>query len=132
MTAFSQTDTANLTKPITLSTDSVLCLPIGIARQIVVDLIRYDECIETVAIQRDLVQLQEDKIQTLDSLIKERELQYNLAREQIAALNEQVKIYEESNKRIAEKNRKLKKINIALLSATGTAAAIITAFILTK
>lgn len=132
MTAFSQTDTANLTKLDIFPTDSMLCLPIGIARQIVVDLIRYDECIETVAIQQNLIQLQENKIQTLDSLAKERELQYNLALEQIATLNKQIKIYEESNGRIAEKNRRLKKINTALLTATGTAAAIITAFILIR
>lgn len=132
MTAFSQTDTANLNKPITLSTDSVLCLPINVARQVVVDLIKYDECIEVSAIQAEHILLLEQKSVTQQAIIEEQRAQYEACRIQIAVLNEQLNIYNESNKRLVDKNRKLKNANRILGATTGVAVAIITTLLLIK
>jgi hypothetical protein len=132
LTAFSQTDTANLNKPITLSTDSVLCLPVDVARQVVVDLIKYDECIEVAAIQAEHILLLEQKINTQQAIIEEQQTQYEACREQIAVLNAQLNIYNESNKRLVDKNRKLKNANRILGATTTVAAAIITTLLLIK
>jgi hypothetical protein len=132
LTAFSQTDTTNLTKPITLSTDTVLCLPIAIARQVVVDLIKYDECVETSAIQADYILFLEQKSNTQHIIIEEQQAQYDTCRDQIAVLNEQLNIYNESNKRLVDENRKLKNTTRILRVTTIVAVAIITTLLLIK
>ena len=76
MTAFSQTDTTITNKSQTQSTDSVICLPLNVARQIAVDLIKYDECVEIVATQTEYIHLLEKRSIVQDSIIQEQKTQY--------------------------------------------------------
>ena len=110
----------------------MLCLPIGVARQVVVDLIKYDECVEVAAMQAEHILFLEQKSDTQQAIIEEQQAQYEACRVQIAVLNEQLNIYNESNKRLVDKNRKLKNANRILGATTGVAVAIITTLLLIK
>jgi len=133
LTAFSQTDTTSLgRKPITVSNDSVLCLPIETARLIVVDLLRLDQCVEVLAATEEVLILSMEKNETQSLIIKEKEIQYEACREQVQTLNKKIDTYDESNKRLAEKNRKLKNTNIALIATTGVMSAILATLLLIK
>ncbi len=133
MTAFSQTDTTSLgRKPITVSNDSVLCLPIETARLIVVDLLRLDQCVEVLAATEEVLILSVEKNETQSLIIKEKEIRYEACREQVQTLNKKIDTYDESNKRLAEKNRKLKNTNIALIATTGVMSAILATLLLIK
>lgn len=133
MITFSQQDIPNNNnKSLSIHPDSVLCLPIGTARLIAIDLVKYDECKELSVLQQETLDLQYHKIITMEALLSEKETQYNLSNKQSVLLSEKVKIYEDANSKLAEKNRKLKKLNTALLSATGFAATVITTLLLIK
>jgi predicted RNase H-like nuclease (RuvC/YqgF family) len=132
LTAFSQTDTAYQSRPISISTDSILCLPIGTARLIVIELLQFDQCVEVLTATEELLRLSEQKIETQQLIIKENQTQYEACREQVQALNEKVNIYDESNKRLTEKNRKLRNTNTALLATTGVMSAILATLLLIK
>lgn len=132
LTTFSQQDITNNNKPLSIHPDSVLCLPIGTARLIAIDLVKYDECKELNALQQETLDLQYHKIITIEALLAAKETQYSLSNKQTVLLSEKVKIYEDSNTKLAEKNRKLKKLNTALLSVTGFAATVITTLLLVK
>jgi hypothetical protein len=122
--AFSQTDTTITNKGLTKSTDSVLCLPLNVARQIAVDLIKYDECVEIVATQTEHIHLLEKRSIVQDSIIQEQKTQYTACREQTTVLTKKVEIYDESNRTLTEQNRKLKNKNTALGLLTGIAVSV--------
>jgi hypothetical protein len=114
--AFSQTDTSRK-----LSKDSVVCLPVNIARQVAADLVSYDLCKEELTSAEQLNKLLNEKNQQLSKMFLEKDKQYGLCRTEVDLLKEKNDIYEQANIDLADKNRKLKNTSIALGSTTGIA-----------
>jgi hypothetical protein len=114
--AFSQTDTSRQ-----LSKDSVVCLPVNIARQVAADLVSYDLCKEELTSAEQLNKLLNEKNQQLSKMFLEKDKQYGLCRTEVDLLKEKNDIYEQANIDLADKNRKLKNTSIALGSTTGIA-----------
>lgn len=110
----------------------MLCLPIDVARQIAIDLIKYDECAEVTAVQAEHILFLEQKSDTQQAVIEEQQAQHEACREQIAVLSEQLSVYNESTKRLVDKNRKLKNANRILGATAGVAVTIITTLLLIK
>jgi hypothetical protein len=113
---FSQTDTSRQ-----LSKDSVVCLPVNIARQVAADLVSYDLCKEELTSTEQLNKLLNEKNQQLSKMFLEKDKQYGLCRTEVDLLKEKNDIYEQANIDLADKNRKLKNTSIALGSTTGIA-----------
>ena len=125
--AFSQTDTSRQ-----LSNDSVVCLPVNIARQVAADLVSYDLCKEVLTSAEQLNKLLNEKNQQLSKMFLEKDKQYGLCRTEVDLLKEKNDIYEQANIDLADKNRKLKNTSIALGSTTGIAVLVTVLLLILK
>jgi hypothetical protein len=97
--SFSQTDT------------SKICLETPVAKEVVKDLLKGDECKEILIITNQNIAILESQISIKDAIIENKDAQIGFQKDMLTSKDKQLDVWENEYKKLQKKHKKLKFYN---------------------